>query len=71
MGITIFKILIWEGISWDICSDHIPDDIPSQMKILNTVIPYMFAYLDLSLFDLKLYVPVNNFSVTSGQVFLG
>ena len=56
MGITIFKIWIWGGISSDIgseitfyddagaelfnvISECISDDIPPQMKILNTVIP--------------------------------
>ena len=42
MGITIFKIFIWGGISSDIpteISNRISYDIPPQMKILNTVIP--------------------------------
>ena len=33
--------------------------------------PEIFAYFLFVLFDLILYVPVNNFSVMSGLVFLG
>ena len=56
MGITIFKFVIWGGISSDIrseimfygsalnkISDRISDDIPPQMKNLNTVIPLVLS----------------------------
>ena len=55
MGITIFKIFFLGGISGYIQSeimfyinkifDHIYDDIPPQMKILNTVIPLVYIQL--------------------------
>ena len=46
MGITIFIFFIWGGISSDILSeitfyDRISDNIPPQMKHLDTVIPLM------------------------------
>ena len=57
MGITILQFIIWGGISSNIrseimfysadasaknkISDRISDDIPPQMRNLNTVIPYV------------------------------
>ena len=41
---------------------------PSEVDVAVTTQHEPFLFL---LFDLILYVPVNNFSVMSGQVFLG
>ena len=58
MAMTIFKIFSWRGISLEVenqvlrlrlriaiklISDGIPDDIPPQMKILNTVQGFSLA----------------------------
>ena len=56
MGLTIFKFVIWGGISLEIrseimfygdtpnkISDRISDDIPPQMTNLNTVIPLIIC----------------------------
>ena len=60
MGIIIFKIFIWGGVSSVLWSeitfdgsadalpsnkiyDHKTNDIPPQMKILNTVIPSIYV----------------------------
>ena len=71
MGITIFKIFIWGGISSDICSEitvygsaHISNNIPPKMKILN-------SYL---LIEINFFVHYLNFETTKlllGQVRYG
>ena len=43
-----------------------------QIKVcFNIELEILDCFLNVCLFDLVLYVPVNNFSVMSGRVFLG
>ena len=59
MGITIYKMFIWGDVSSDKLEktfmlmhnckancDHISDNIPPQMKILNTVIPLIIDLIN-------------------------
>ena len=44
---------------------------PKQIALVTNGVMDDFFYLEITPFDLILYVPVNNLSVTLGRVFLG